>query len=201
MNYFDEVRNIIDRYKIVGEQILEDGTILIGKVPHIAPHAWLHNIYPVLSNEEVQLIEEQTGLTIPGSYGYFLTNYSNGLKIFSGAISLDGLRKKLGRSIENAWQPYSIFTPNNIERIKDAKPSHFFIGGYNWNNGSLIYIDNQTGKVHRCSKNSIKPLNTWDNFESMLVSETNRLALLFDEKGIKKDKDNPTIPHNKSASN
>jgi hypothetical protein len=193
MDYFIKVTSFIYKYKFIGEQRLDDGTILIGRMPHIAPHAWLHNIYPVLNDNEMLLIQKKIGGVIPKSYTNFLILHSNGISIFNDALSLDGLRKKAGRSIEAAWQPYSIFTPNIVERIRDAKPHHFFIGGYGWD-GSLLYIDANTEKVYRCSRTSIKPLNSWNSFGDMLVSETERIALLFDENGVEKDEEKPTTP-------
>ena len=172
---------------------LADGTKLIGHAPHIAPHAWVHNIYPVLNKEDVATIEKKLVHKIPSLYKEFLLRCSNGLSIFSDTLSLYGLRKRIGRGIEDAWQPYSIFTPNIDERLQDASANHFFIGGYNWD-GSLLYIDTATNKVHRSSNDSIAPLNTWDDFEAMLLSETERIALLFKEHGMQKDEEEPTTP-------
>ncbi len=193
MNYFDTIKTILLKYSHLGKENLIDGTLLIGKAPHIAPYAWLHKIFPVLNENEVLSIEKEIKIVLPDCYKDFLLHYSNGLKIFIDTLHLEGLRKKPGRSIEAAWQPYSIFTRNISERIKDAKSYHFFIGGYNWD-GSLLYIDTNTNKVHRCSRTSVKPLNTWTNFEEMLVSETERIASLFDGNGVEKDEEKPTTP-------
>ncbi len=196
MDYFDKVKAVINNYSFIGQQVLADGTILVGKAPHIAPLAWLHNIYPVLSKEEIYLIEYKTGVEVPDAYAHFLTHHSNGLMFFVATLSLHGLRKRMGRSIEDAWQPFSIDTRNTFERVDDASPFHFFIGSYNWD-GSLLYIDNKTGKVHRCSRKTVKPLNTWDSFEEMIVTETERIALLFDERGVKKNEKAATMPPRK----
>lgn len=172
---------------------LADGTKLIGHVPSIAPHAWLHNIYPILSNEDTTAIEKKIGIKIPSSYKDFLLQYANGLSIFIDTLSLFGLRKRIGRGIEDAWQPYSIFTPNIDQRPVDALPYHFFIGCYNWD-GSLLYINVNTNKVHRCTNESVVILNTWNNFEEMLLNETKRISLLFDKYGIQKDEEESTTP-------
>ena len=191
--FFETIVRNIKCAKANETKELTDGTKLIGHVPHIAPHAWLHNLYPVLSDEDIVIVEKKLKNEIPSSYKEFLLHCSNGLSIFSDTLSLFGFRKKIGRSIEDAWQPYSIFTPNIDERLQDALPNHIFIGSYNWD-GSLIYIDTTTNKVYRSSNESITPLNTWDNFETMLLAETKRIALFFNEYGIQKDEEESTIP-------
>ncbi|KYP13816.1 SMI1/KNR4 family protein [Flavihumibacter sp. CACIAM 22H1] len=193
MHYFEKAKKIIEKYRTLGEQKLNDGTVLIGKAPHVAPHAWLNKLFPVLNLSQIKSIEQTIGAKIPEDYRDFLLNYSNGLKVFIDTLSLDGLRLKSGRTLESAWQPYSIFTPNVEERIEGALSQHFFIGGYSWD-GSLLYIDRTTNKVHRCNKNSIKPLNSWNNFQDMLIMELERLDLLFDDNGVEKDKNKPTTP-------
>jgi hypothetical protein len=193
MNFFNNIVKKIEYFNGKERKVLPDGTVLIGHAPHIAPHAWIHGIYPVLNDIEISDIESMVKNKIPTSYRNFLLHSSNGLSLFLDTLSLYGLRKKIGRDVENAWQPYSIITPNTIERIGDAKSNHFFIGGYNWD-GSLLYIDTKTEKVHRCSNESVSPLNTWDNFEEMITSEVSRIILLFDEDGVEKDSDFPTVP-------
>ncbi|PGH37810.1 MAG: 1,3-beta-glucan synthase regulator [Candidatus Nephrothrix sp. EaCA] len=190
-NYFDTVKKQLENYNHLGEQILQDRTLLIGKAPHIAPKAWLHGIYKPLSNDEVEKLEYDMQLKIPSDYKFFLTNYSNGLNIFVDVFSLDGFRKRSSRNIEDAYQPYSIINPNTKERLEDAEADMFFIGGYNWD-GSLLYMKN--GKAYRCSSENIKPLNTWDSFEKMLLTEINRICLLYDKNGVEIEAEKPTVP-------
>ena len=191
--YFEIVMRNIKCEKANEIKQLIDGTILIGHIPHIAPHAWLHNIYPVLSESDIQDVEKKIGSNIPLSYREFLLYCSNGFSMFLNTLSLFGVRKKTGRTIEAAWQPFSIYTSNITERPLDALPNYFFIGSYNWD-GSLAYIDTLTGKVYRSSNESVIPLNIWENFETMLLSETKRISSLFNEYGFARDEEQPTTP-------
>jgi hypothetical protein len=192
MDYFDRVLEIMERATHLGVRLLENGTRLIGHVPHVAPEAWLHVVFPPLSARHVKQVEKDIGNTLPDSFASFLMR-SNGLSLFSSRLSIDGLRWSYARSGDAAWQPFDIITPNILERPRHSKNSFIFIGGYG-SDGSLLYIDNSTFKVYRCSNRSAKPLNDWPNFETMLEEEAKRLSLLFDERGHRIDPTQQTTP-------
>lgn len=190
--YLGRVIQLIKPFASLGERVLNNGTQLIGSATHIAPEAWLHIVYPPLTLSDVLHLESTVGKTIPPVFCNFLQN-CNGLYLFSGRLSIDGLRKSFSRSGDDAWQPFSIFTPNIEERPKHSKPSFFFIGGYG-SDGSLLYIDDSDLRVYRCTSKSAKPLSSWPSFEVMLESEALRLRELFDTHGRQIDPNLPTIP-------
>ncbi|MCW3122348.1 MAG: / family protein [Flavipsychrobacter sp.] len=193
MNYFDQVKETLYQYKYLGEKILSTDVILIGKAPHIAPQAWLHCLFPPLSYKDVELLEREAQHNIPMPYKEFLLCFGNGISIFN-AFNLYGLRKILSRTTDEAiWQPFSLDTPNTIERPKNAKDEYLFIGGYNWD-GSLLYIDGMTCKVYYCLKRDATPLYEWNSFEEMLVGEVKRIQKHFDKEGRRIDKSVPTTP-------
>ncbi|TCN59861.1 SMI1/KNR4 family protein [Flavobacterium circumlabens] len=183
MNYLEVLKKDLYKFEDLGVQKSENGAILIGKAPHIAQLAWLNKIYPILSDKDIVLLGKELKREIPKDYKLFLTNFSNGLNIFVSTFSLYGLRKELGRSIEASRQPFSIFTPNLKEKPKNAKENYFFIGGYNWD-GSKLYIDSVTNKVHYCAEWDATSLYKWNSFEEMIVSEVKRITSLFNEKGV-----------------
>ena len=182
MQYFEEVRTALLKYQHLGMEKSENGTLLIGRAPHVAKQAWLHSIYPTLNDQEVGKLESELNMPIPESYKSFLQNGSNGLGVFVGKFSLYGLRKDLGRTIEASRQPYSPDVANIYERPKNAKTSYFFIGGYKWD-GSKLYIDTETNLVHFSDRWDATSLYKWNSFEEMLVSEIKRLVQLFDAEG------------------
>ena len=183
----------MERAKILGERQLPNGTRLIGHVPHVAPEAWLHEIFPPLDKGGIDKLEAGLKMSIPTDYKEFLS-VANGLMLFSCRLSLDGLRTSYVRTGDEAIQPFSLLTPNTFERPKDALPSYLFIGGYG-QDGSRLYIDGETSKVFRAARRTSTPLNEWKNFEEMLVTETIRIALLFDDKGKRINPNEPTTPH------
>jgi len=186
------ILNLLDDYKVFGEKRLENGTYLIGKAPHIAPNAWLHSIYSGLDINELNDLEKILDKPIPKSYKSFLEK-SNGLKIFNTTFCLYGLRRNYNRSIDNVWQPFDIRTPNITERPKNAANNFFFIGGYNWD-GSLLYIDNHTDKVHLCHRDDANSIYEWNSFDNMLESEILRIITLFDGQGKKVNPHITTLP-------
>ena len=181
MDYFDRALEILKSYESLGVRVLDDGTRLIGHVPHIAPEAWLHDIYPPLKNDEIRQIESDIEMSIPAVFSSFLSR-SNGLYTFSGCMDICGLRKSFSREGNAAWQPFSIRTPNVDERPRNARPTHFFVGGYG-SDGSYLYIDLGSLRVYRCASRSVRPLHEWPTFEVMLESEVRRLSTLFDRQG------------------
>jgi SMI1 / KNR4 family (SUKH-1) len=171
---------------------LSNGVRLIGHVPDLAPEAYLQSIYPPLSNEEIRNIEEQIARPLPLSLKQFF-QVANGIHLFSCALSIDGLRRSTVRTGIESRQPFSIVTPNTIERPKDADDRAVFFGGYEWD-GSQLMMSPQAPTVYRCARRTARQITQWPSFEEMLMSELARLSELFDEKGIKRDPDAPTIP-------
>jgi len=187
-----EALDILMSYSNLGKQELENKTILIGRAPHIAPKAWLHSIHAPLSNQEINELEKDLG-TIPEDYKLFLKT-ANGLKVFNTTLCLDGLRKTYKRGVNDVWQPFDILTPNILERPSNSTKNMFFIGGYDWD-GSLLYFDLETNKIHLCDNDDATSIYEWDNFIIMLNTEVKRLSTLFDINGKEYDENKSTLPY------
>jgi len=180
-NYTEILFQKMLEYEYLGLQTDEDGSVFIGKAPHIAPKAWLHKKYRKLSIIEIDELGEKVQIEIPIIYKEFLNVFSNGLNLFSDSLSLDGLRSNYNRDIDIASkQPYSIITPNITERFTDASSDMFFFGGYCLD-GSLLYF--RGIKIYKCARYTVKPTFEWNSFEEMILLEFDRLALLFDKDG------------------
>jgi SMI1 / KNR4 family (SUKH-1) len=192
MHYLQEITEMMRRSSPSGQRILEDGTRLLGHVPHVGPDAWLHLLFPPLSDDEISEIESEMGIRLPESLKDFFS-LANGLSLFSGTLSIYGRRHNYSRTGDGFWQPFSIVIPNTVERLRDAKPSFLFVGGYPAQKGFYLYVDTKDLRVYRCTRQSAAPLATWENFGEMLVAEANRLALLFDQRGRRIDPTQPII--------
>jgi hypothetical protein len=190
-----EAIELLKKFSYLGQKQLEDGTILIGKAPHIAPQAWLHCVYPRIESESIEFLERQMSIRIPKDYKDFLA-VTNGLGVFNTTLSLYGYRRSYGRNVDEVWQPFDIVTPNTLERPESAGENIFIIGGYDWD-GSYLYINTDTDKVCLCERENISPLFGWVNFQEMLESEVRRLTTLFDEQGKEIDINRSTLPTNK----
>jgi hypothetical protein len=187
-----EAISLIEKAKKIGFKEQKDGAKLFGHVPHVAPQAWLNVVYPPATEGEILKIEKELEDQIPKPYKDFLVTEANGLSLFSSSLELYGYRRHYNRkSME--FLPFDLITPNLYERPGDASDYQFFIGSYNWD-GSLVYMDKKTFKIHRCDRESVKPLNTWKALGDFLLKEVKRLSTLFDQKGMEKNSNTPTIP-------
>lgn len=57
-NGFTFILDELNQWRHGGVEVLKDGTVLICKVPHIAPNAWLHIQYATLTMNEITEIEQ-----------------------------------------------------------------------------------------------------------------------------------------------
>ena len=193
MSIEKKILNRLRKFQKFGTEKQPNGTLLIGKAPHIAPLAWLHTIYKGLNEKELENLEKEVGTKIPEDYIEFL-KFSNGLNIFNTTFNLYGLRNSFNRQneIKNRL-PFSLVDKNNLERPKNAKDKHFFIGSYDWD-GSLLYIDKTNNKVYRTESENLNPKNEWTNFNDMILSEIYRIIELHNENGTEKDLNEPKTP-------
>ncbi len=191
-DYLDEVMEIVLKAEQLGSRRLSTGVRLIGHVPHVAPEAYFHVLYPPLDDTQILTVEQQIERPLPSELKDFYA-HTNGIKLFAYAMTIDGLRHSYVRTGDEAWQPYSMDIPNVKERPRDADDSFVFIGGYRWD-GSTLGMSPDSPVVYRCARYTAEPINEWPSFGDMLVSEARRLSALFDENGRKINEDLPTIP-------
>lgn len=190
---FKRTLDVLARWQHLDSRMLENGTKLVGHVPHVAPKAYLHMIFAPLTDSYIALLEKKLRGPLPDDVRQFL-RLANGINIFSGALSIDGLRANYDRVGDAARQPFDMSTGNVSERPKDADDALVFVGGYR-QDGLMICVHRETGRTYRTERTSASQmLNEWNSFGEMLTSETLRLASLFDESGKKIDKDAPTVP-------
>lgn len=196
-NQIDEIIEILNRWKNGGKKKLSNGTELICHVPHVAPEAWLHEIYAPLSKENIESLENAVPLKLPQEYKEFLLR-TNGINIFSDSLSIWGLRKSYSRSGDEAIQPYDVISMNK-ERPKNCPDTWLFFAGYSWD-GTRLFFDlsseRDSGKVYRCERYNARIIQEWPSLGEFLTSEVERLSKLFDEKGVEYDENMPTCPSN-----
>jgi hypothetical protein len=183
---------VVTLARVLGSRTLNDGTELIGRAPHVAPEAWLHILFGGLTPVQVDRVQELIRRPLPGEYAQFLLRF-NGLSLFSGALSIDGLRWNYARTGDAAWQPFSVEDPNVLERPRGADPTSVFVGGHAAD-GSLLYMTPPDPRVYRCSRTSPTVLNSWPGLQEMLSAEAARLAALFDAQGRKINANVRTAP-------
>lgn len=171
---------VVDQARGLGERALDSGTRLIGHVPHVAPEAWLHALYPPLSEDGIAAVEESLSFPLPADYAAFLRIH-NGLRVFSGDLWLGGRRTSYSRVGDAAWQPFDLVL-HHEEFTKALNGEELVIGGEQRTGVVLRYVI-ESGEIHKCRRRAGKPLGVWNSLEEMIASEASRLASCFDATG------------------
>ena len=193
MGTLRDVLSYLEQWKVGGVHKCENGSVLVFNLPKVAPKAYLHDVFRSLDASEIELIEVEIERGMPGWLkGFYGT--VNGINLFSCSISIFGLRENFNRDFEsNSCQPFSIRTPNIIERMPFSGDA-IFIGSYNWD-GSLIYCSGDgSPEIYRTERDTFKVLNTWSSLDDFIFQEYNRLLPFFDSQGGEVDEDVPTTP-------
>lgn len=196
---FAHILKSVHQADALGTRVLSNGTRLVGHVPHVAPEARLHLIFPPMNTTQIKAIENGIGKPLPPPLKA-LFQRTNGLGLFSDSLAIFGYRHSYVRVGDEAWQPFDIITPNLYERPVGADPSEVFFGSYRCD-GSLLSISNENLTVVRCDRQSAKPLNRWSSLGVMIVSEVDRLEALFDQQGRQRDPERPTTPPASNSGN
>jgi hypothetical protein len=178
--YKDFIINKALPYKNLGHNILSDGTELFGNDKEIAPQAWLHQIYPLLADVDIEEIEKMIGNKLPDSIRNFYKEM-NGFSVFVRKLTFAGLRKNFSRNIEASWQPFSIETKNNKERPKNAKDEFIFIGSYS-ETSNIIYIDTKNDNISICKVNNAIPIITYENLYNFILEEVSDIFTKYNSK-------------------
>lgn len=176
----------------LGTRILSNGVRLLGHVPHVGPKAYFHVLFPGLDARRLVELESAAGRPVPPQLKA-LYELSNGMHLFSGAVSIFGLRSRNSRTGDAAWEPFGVELKNKDERPGGASKELFFFGFYDWD-GSLLYMSAQSPEVYRCAQENVQPLNSWSDLATMLRQEIERLGSCFDALGRKISPDVPTAP-------
>ena len=81
MDAIEQAIQFLQTYERLGSRALQDGTLLIARAPHIAPEAWLHQVFGPLAEDRIQRMEEQLDRSLPTDYRRMLYT-CNGLSEF-----------------------------------------------------------------------------------------------------------------------
>lgn len=209
--------DLVMRAEVFGSCAFPNGAFAVGQVPRFMPGAesWFHTLYPGIEPGEFDHLEVDLGLRVsnpdvlikgvrgvcdvdtdvfpmPEIYLMFL-RVTNGARLFSAHLNLFGVRRALGGDPLVNRQPYELAGPNIFRRPKRLPRNSLVVGCYKWD-GSLIYFDGEANEVIRCHRDDGRPLNKWQSFEAMLVSECERLSMFFDDRGVLLNESIPTTP-------
>ncbi|MBB3205570.1 hypothetical protein FHS27_001370 [Rhodopirellula rubra] len=186
--------SVFSEYEALGCKTMKNGARLFGKVPHFGQRAYLHATYPPCPEEGIRKIESAVGMKLPTPLRQFLS-LSNGLEVFFGTLSIFGWRENFKRTEEAVQsQPYSIITPNTVERPAWLGEKYWIVGSYNWD-GSPVCVE-EGSRIRVRDPDSGEILSEWKTLNDFLKSEAVRLRKFFDDDGKEIDEDANTLPGN-----
>lgn len=169
-----------------------NGVILLCSVPERGPMAWHHEIHAPLPESDVASLERELGMSVPEPYKTLLFA-ANGLNLFSDHLRLCGRRTSINRAPDAPRVPYTIVTPNTLERPRHLDPAKFIIGSYFWD-GSKICLDRVTERVECWTPDFGTIIKSWASLEEMLSDEITRLPAHFDADGHWISEKRSTVP-------
>lgn len=184
-----------------GSQVLQDGTLLIRKNPPrrdgLFFDAYLHEIYRGLREDQIDKLQALIGRDLPDDLRKFYQQ-ANGMNLFAGSLSIQGLRKDYARD-PSVRQPISLEYGNVLDTPRgQAKEDIDYIrfGFFSSGDGSELAIKPDGRRtIYAFPRYELKPvLFEWPDFESMLLSETDRMIALFKERKGNVDPLNPLPP-------
>lgn len=192
MRWKRELAKACKRFESLGSQSLKNGARLIGHVPHVAPEAYLFELFEGLGPRKLKQLEAHAGRKLPKALEGFFGEY-NGMHLFAASLSLYGLRESYVRRGDAARQPFDIEDANRLERPQGTPDDVVFFGFYDWD-GSQLAMSLGSPRVHRIKQDSVKVLTEWPTFDAMLSSEINRLSMLHDDEGRRISRKTRTTP-------
>jgi len=199
MNSIEATLDSIRSYGDGQNRSTPNGTDLIQHVPHVAPLAYLHSVFPPLSESAVDELNEAVGGVLSADYREFLLK-ANGLTVFTSALSLYGIRYNASKGIEAAQQqPYDLYSANSWRYADLVPDGDCIVGGFNWDS-SRIVTRRSDRTIRRCDNTDFRVLNTWPSLNELLVTEFARLAARHDESGRLIDSETPTTPESSVGS-
>lgn len=205
-HYLDRIISKLRALNDAGFKQVPNGTLLIGKLPPLSngsgAHAYLHVLYAPLTIEQIETLEEKIARPVPEDLRRLLQHF-NGLSLFSGSLSIGGLRFNYSRKIsDEERQPVSLEYGNVIEKPLDGEEGHehfadnsqeIRFGFYSKDPGANLMMKlNGEQRVYAVPRNRIGPvLHEWSDLPTMLSLEVDRMAGLYQTDNSHVDMFNP----------
>lgn len=179
------VHVILDKWRTKGVKRQRNGTELICPVPHIAPQAWLHEVYASISVDRLRSLTV-LGRPLSRELREFYA-LANGFYLFSGSFILYGFIEQMSRT-PDLRQPFSLIDHNSpAQHPRQRPPDVLLVGSLVMDgddelilgalpNGIIVGLDRTLGAER----------TSWGSLNALLVGEIERVASRFDEEGRQK---------------
>ncbi len=184
-----------------GSRILDDGTMLIRKLPARADgwfsEAYSHEIYAGLTDELIDRLEAGIHLKLPPDLRSFY-HQANGLCLFSDSLSIKGLRENYRRHT-SVRLPVSLEYGNVIDRPNGTVPGEVRqvrFGFFSDDPGAEVAMNlDGDRRVYAYPRYEPGPvLYHWPDLQTFLSSEVERMIMAFKARKGDVDPLNPVEP-------
>jgi hypothetical protein len=178
----------LERWRPAGWIEHVGGGLQVCHVPDEGDLAYLHTLYPGLSEDRLAQTEAACDRQMPAEYRRFL-GWANGADFFR-QLGLNGShirgpdREPIDRSGAGVGQTISLDYGNQFERPAGAPHSAWVVGTVSGWSGQGYLLLRQDGGVALCSATDATDVAaSWESFSHMLFSEFDRMAGLVDDRG------------------
>ncbi|MDP3800743.1 SMI1/KNR4 family protein [Brevundimonas sp.] len=178
----------LERWRPAGWVEHEGGGLQVCHVPDEGALAYLHTLYPGLSEDRLALTEAAYDRQLPAEYRCFL-GWANGAGFFRH-LRLNGShirgtdREPIDRSGVGVGQTISLDYGNQFGWPAGAPYTAWVLGTASGWSGQGYLLLRQDGGVTLCSMTDATDVSaSWDSFSDMLFSEFDRMAALVGDRG------------------
>ncbi len=178
----------LERWRTAGWVEHEGGGLQVGHVPDEGELAYLHTLYPGLSEDRLAQTEAAYDRLLPAEYRRFL-GWANGAGFFRH-LRLNGShirgmdREPIDRSGVGVGQTISLDYGNQTGWPAGAPYTAWVLGTVSGWSGQGYLLLRQDGGVTLCSKaDATDVAASWNSFSDMLFSEFDRMAALVSDQG------------------
>src|SRR5215469_5528039 len=174
--WLDPIFEVLHRWDHLASVRLENGSELLGHVPHVAELAYFHRIPAALPNDRLAEKLSRFRTKIPADL-ICLYRRANGLSLFNDTLSVLGFRENHQRSdfLAASAQPYSVDRSDRYERARGLQHSDVIVGVY----GPDVHylVSGSSDQVFLCPRNDgTHVIERWVDFRTMLTDLVQRLA-------------------------
>ncbi len=150
-----------------------EGCWRCGRMPDIAPDAWLHTLYYPKTGAISQIIEDKLGINLPLSHKVFIDSW-NGATLFHGDLEIWGV---FVEDISKRHLPSYDIIEENL-RLREARMlSHARLAVANMSTGEIITLHTSSGIVEEFDMNSQEYSRYhWQDFSNWLDEQAIELV-------------------------
>ena len=180
MSYIDVIIRVCESYTHLGDERLPNGARLIGKLSkgHAAD---FHILNEGLAPGELDALELLIRRRLPTPLREFYQRI-NGGHFFAHELSMYGLRRSHGTSVDDSAQPFALERANVLTRPASAPPNAVLFAFYE-DDGAQLAAFPDSDRIVAVPRGEWQVKRVWPDLESALASEFNRLGDFFDLQG------------------